>query len=114
MKKTTTKISIFLAMVLTMTILLSMGLTVNAGTVYYPDYDEDQVVLDGGDHIVMCRTLNVRTTPDTKYSRIGTVHRGDIVRVCGWYGDWAMIQWEQFGYAYVHGDYIEQVTAAHY
>ena len=65
---------------------------------YYADYEEDVVYLDpdaaeAADYAVTCRTLNVRKTPSTEYAPIAQIHRGDIVSVVDWEGDWAKIEW---------------------
>ncbi len=83
---------------------------------YYADYEEDVVYLDpdaaeAADYAVTCRTLNVRKTPSTEYAPIAQIHRGDIVSVVDWEGDWAKIEWvsAEDGYAYVFGAYIEKL-----
>lgn len=83
---------------------------------YYADYEEDVTYLDpekaeAADYMVICRTLNVRKTPSTEYAPIAQIHRGDIVSVVDWEGDWAKIEWvsAEDGYAYVFGAYIEKL-----
>lgn len=83
---------------------------------YYADYEEDVVYLDpdaaeAADYAVTCRTLNVRKTPSTEYAPIAQIHRGDIVSVVDWEGDWAKIEWAsaEDGDAYVFGAYIEKL-----
>lgn len=83
---------------------------------YYADYEEDVTYLDpekaeAADYVVICRTLNVRKTPSTEFAPIAKIHRGDIVSVVDWVGDWAKIEWAtaEDGYAYVFGAYIEKL-----
>ena len=83
---------------------------------YYADYEEDVTYLDpekaeAADYVVICRTLNVRKTPSTEFAPIAKIHRGDIVSVVDWVGDWAKIEWAtaEDGYAYVYGAYIEKI-----
>ena len=83
---------------------------------YYPDYDEPTTVqpapeapaAEKNEYVVMCRRLNVRRTPSTRYARIGRIVRGDVVKVVEWVGKWAKIEWKG-GTAYVHGNYISPV-----
>ena len=83
---------------------------------YYPDYDEPTTVqpapeapaAEKNEYVVMCRRLNVRRTPSTRYARIGRIVRGDVVKVVEWVGKWAKIEWKG-GTAYVHGNYIAPV-----
>ena len=83
---------------------------------YYADYEEDVTYLvsekaEAADYMVICRTLNVRKTPSTEFAPIAKIHRGDIVSVVDWVGDWAKIEWAtaEDGYAYVYGAYIEKI-----
>lgn len=83
---------------------------------YYADYEENVTYLDpekaeAADYVVICRTLNVRKTPSTEFAPIAKIHRGDIVSVVDWVGDWAKIEWvsAEDGYAYVFGAYIEKL-----
>ena len=83
---------------------------------YYPDYDEPVTVQpapeapaeETNEYVVVCRRLNVRRTPSTRYTRIGRLCRGDVVNVVEWVGKWAKIEWNG-GTAYVHGNYISPV-----
>ena len=83
---------------------------------YYPDYDEPATVqpapeapeAETNEYIVVCRRLNVRRTPSTRYTRVGRISRGDVVNVVEWVGKWAKIEWKG-GTAYVHGNYISPV-----
>ena len=83
---------------------------------YYPDYDEPVTVqpapeapaAEADEYVVVCRRLNVRRTPSTRYTRIGRLCRGDVVNVVEWVGKWAKIEWNG-GTAYVHGHYISPV-----
>ena len=45
-------------------------------------------------YTVNCRTLNVRAGDGTNYAIVGTVHRGDIVRVYDIEDGWAVIRYE--------------------
>lgn len=86
---------------------------------YYPNYDEPVTVQPApeepapeepaaDEYVVVCRRLNVRRTPSTRYARIGRISRGDVVKVVEWVGKWAKIEWKG-GTAYVHGNYIAPV-----
>ena len=83
---------------------------------YYPDYDEPVTVqpapeapeAETNEYVVVCRRLNVRRTPSTRYARVGRISRGDVVNVVEWVGKWAKIEWKG-GTAYVHGNYISPV-----
>ena len=83
---------------------------------YYPDYDEPTTVqpapeapeAEANEYVVVCRRLNVRRTPSTRYARVGRLCRGDVVNVVEWVGKWAKIEWNG-DTAYVHGNYISPV-----
>ena len=54
--------------------------------------------------------LNVRKTPSTQYTEIGTLRKGETVNILGQEGVWYKISYQN-GQAYVHSDYIDVVAS---
>ncbi len=71
---------------------------------YYADYAE----ADENLYVVVCRRLNVRSTPSTKLSAIGQLQRGDVVKVVSIENGWARIEMSNGSNAYVYAKYIEK------
>ena len=63
------------------------------------------------DYVVICRALNVRATASTKLDPIDIIHRGDVVKVVEFDGNWAKIALEDGTNAYVYAKYIDKVEA---
>lgn len=81
----------------------------NTEPIYHPDYEEEQETQSTPvtqAQSVLCRTLNVRSTPSTEFTRIGRVHRGDVLQVLEIADGWAKIQYSD-GVAYVCAKYIK-------
>jgi uncharacterized protein YgiM (DUF1202 family) len=77
---------------------------------YHGDYEEDveYINADGTtDYIVVCRALNVRATASTAKAPIEVIHRGDVVKVVEFVGNWAKISYND-AEAYVYAKYIEE------
>ena len=82
---------------------------------YYADYTEDVEYVtpeeETTDYVVICRALNVRATASTKLDPIDIIHRGDVVKVVEFDGNWAKIALEDGTNAYVYAKYIDKVEA---
>lgn len=81
---------------------------------YYADHDVvDAEGTANGElllpYVVICRALNVRSTPSTDEARIGLLYLGDIVNVLAYEGNWAKIETEDGSDAYVYAAYLEAV-----
>ena len=71
---------------------------------------EAEPLAAGTDANVVCRKLNVRQGAGTRYAKVGSLSRGEEVRVVGINEgrDWAKIEWQN-DYAWVCAKYIERI-----
>ena len=80
--------------------------------VYYADYTEDVEYVQPDDgtvaYVVTCRALNVRPTASTAEEPVEIIHRGDVVKVIEFVGNWAKVVTVDGSDAYVYGSYIEK------
>ncbi len=58
---------------------------------------------------VTCDTLNIRTGPGTSYSKVGSLHKNNTVKIAAEVNDWYKIVYGT-GYAYVSADYIKPAS----
>ena len=78
---------------------------------YYADVEYVTPAEETTDYVVICRALNVRATASTKLDPIDIIHRGDVVKVVEFDGNWAKIALEDGTNAYVYAKYIDKVEA---
>lgn len=75
---------------------------------YHGDYEVKVEYVNAADeYVVVCRALNVRATASTAKAPIEVIHRGDVVKVVEFVGNWAKISFNDTE-AYVYAKYIEK------